>query len=62
MGNTQPGPDVGNGSNNMRPGIPGIADFDGDGKAEIYLKNRIYAAETGFLLADGGGDWVSEIR
>ncbi|MCH8231746.1 MAG: hypothetical protein IIB82_03755, partial [Bacteroidetes bacterium] len=45
-----------------RPGIPGIADFDGDGKAEIYLKNRIYAAESGVLLADAGGDWNTEVN
>lgn len=48
--------------NTDRPGVPGIADFDGDGKAEIYLKNRIYAAENGALLADPGGDWDSEIN
>lgn len=40
-----------------RPGSPGLADFDGDGKAEVYLRNRIYAAESGVLLADGGGNW-----
>ena len=44
------------------PGIPGITDFDGDGKAELYLKNRIYAAENGALLADGGGNWDTEIN
>lgn len=44
-----------------RPGNPGIADFDGDGKAEIYLKNRIYAAESGVLLANPGGNWDTEI-
>jgi hypothetical protein len=45
-----------------RPGIFGIADFDGDGKAEIYLRNRIYAAESGALLADGGGNWDLDIN
>ena len=30
-----------------RPGIPGIADMDGDGKAELYVRDRIFAAETG---------------
>ncbi len=38
-----------------RPGIFGIADMDGDGYAEIYLRDRIYAAETGKLLASEGG-------
>jgi hypothetical protein len=45
-----------------RPGNPGIADFDGDGKAEVYLKNRIYAAESGVLLANPGGVWDTEIN
>ena len=45
-----------------RPGIPGITDFDGDGKGEIYLKNRIYAAESGTLLADAGGNWNTEVN
>ncbi|MFZ9982384.1 MAG: hypothetical protein ACO3FI_10165, partial [Cyclobacteriaceae bacterium] len=45
-----------------RPGIPGITDFDGDGKSEIYLKNRIYAAESGVLLADGGGNWDTQVN
>ncbi len=45
-----------------RPGIPGIADFDGDGKAEIYMKDEIYAAESGVKLADGGGDWDTEVN
>jgi hypothetical protein len=38
-----------------RPGIFGIADMDGDDKAEIYLRDRIFAAETGKLLASEGG-------
>jgi FG-GAP-like repeat len=37
-----------------RPGIFGIADMDGDGFAELYLRDRIYAAETGKLLASEG--------
>ncbi len=45
----------------VRPGSMGIADFDGDGKAEIYLRNQIYAAESGVKLADGGGNWLTEI-
>lgn len=38
-----------------RPGTFGIADMDGDGKAEVYLRDRIFAAETGYLLASEGG-------
>ena len=38
-----------------RPGTFGIADMDGDGLAEIYLRDRIFAAETGALLASEGG-------
>jgi hypothetical protein len=44
-----------------RPGTFGIADMDGDGKAEIYLRDRIYAAETGKLLAQAGGDWDLDV-
>jgi hypothetical protein len=44
-----------------RPGTFGIADMDGDGKAEIYLRDRIYAAETGVLLASGNGNWDLDI-
>jgi hypothetical protein len=47
---------------NMRPGSPGLADFNGDGKPELYIRNRIYAAESGTLLADGGGDWLNAIN
>lgn len=44
-----------------RPGAIGVADMDGDGKAEIYLRDRIYAAETGKLLAYGNGNWDLDI-
>lgn len=44
-----------------RPGAIGIADMDGDGKAEVYMRDRIYAAETGVLLASGGGNWDLDI-
>ncbi|MBS1544287.1 MAG: VCBS repeat-containing protein, partial [Bacteroidetes bacterium] len=45
-----------------RPGSIGVADFDGDGKAEVYLRNQIYAAESGKKLADGGGTWDTQIN
>lgn len=44
-----------------RPGTFGIADMDGDGKAEIYMRDRIYAAETGKLLAQAGGNWDLDV-
>ncbi len=51
-----------------RPGIFGVADMDGDGLAEIYLRDRIYAAETGKLLASDGSrthlnttNWDSDV-
>ncbi|MFC2125183.1 FG-GAP-like repeat-containing protein, partial [Bacteroidota bacterium] len=47
-----------------RPGIFGLTDFDGDGLVEFYLKDRIYAAESGALLADGdiGRDCETEVN
>ena len=45
----------------------GFADFNGDGHPEVYLRDKIYDAETGYLLgtASGGvnkglswGDWT----
>jgi hypothetical protein len=38
------------------PGDPslGIADFNQDGKPEIYCNNRIFNGQTGVLLVDGG--------
>jgi hypothetical protein len=44
-----------------RPGTFGIADMDGDGKAELYIRDRIYAAETGKLLATGSGNWDLDV-
>ncbi len=34
----------------------GIADFDGDGKAEIYTRDIILAAESGIILSAGDGN------
>lgn len=45
-----------------RPGTIGLADFNGDGLAEVYVRNQIYAAENGTKLADGGGDWKTAIN
>jgi hypothetical protein len=44
-----------------RPGAFGIADMDGDGTAEIYLRDRIYAAENGNLLAQANGNWDLDV-
>ncbi len=45
-----------------RPGSIGLADFNGDGKAEVYLRNQIFAAETGYRLVNGGGTWDTQIN
>ena len=45
-----------------RPGLIGLADFDGDGLVELYFRNEIRAAENGNLLATGGGDWLIEVN
>ncbi|MBK9716899.1 MAG: VCBS repeat-containing protein [Saprospiraceae bacterium] len=43
-------------NSNYDPGAPsfGIADFNQDGKPEIYCNNRIFNGQTGVLLAEGG--------
>ena len=45
------------------PGMMGIADFNGDGKAELYARNAIYDAKTlAVIVAPSGwlsGDWPS---
>ncbi|WP_185113975.1 gliding motility-associated C-terminal domain-containing protein [Fulvivirga imtechensis] len=45
-----------------RPGQMTISDLDCDGNAEIILKDHVYDAATGTLLADGNiGDWNTEV-
>ncbi|NMM48436.1 gliding motility-associated C-terminal domain-containing protein [Marinigracilibium pacificum] len=45
------------------PGIIGLADFNADGKVEIYFKDEIYDAHTGAALIDdiNLGNWNSEV-
>jgi hypothetical protein len=42
--------------NFSRYGGLAIADFNGDGIPEVYIYNKIYNAQTGALLADGGSN------
>jgi large repetitive protein len=46
------------------PGNMGLADFDGDGKVELYARDRIYDAHTGVEMGRGnnltGTDWRKE--
>ncbi|MDH5399752.1 MAG: VCBS repeat-containing protein, partial [Cyclobacteriaceae bacterium] len=46
-----------------RPGDISVTDFDGDGLAEILIKDRIYAADNGELLAYGDltANWDTDI-
>ncbi len=37
----------------------GLADFDGDGKVEVYYRNEILDAETGTILVKGTGNWTT---
>ncbi|HEY5750027.1 MAG TPA: gliding motility-associated C-terminal domain-containing protein [Chryseolinea sp.] len=41
------------------PGTIGIADFNADGKEEIYARNAIYNAQTGATIVAPGGSWSS---
>ncbi len=41
-------------------GLPGVADFDGDGDVEIYYKNEIMDATTGNILVAGDGNWQTD--
>ncbi len=42
------------------PGDPtlGVADFNQDGKPEVYCNNRIFSGQTGILLVEGGVNGV----
>jgi hypothetical protein len=40
-----------------RPFNIGLADFDSDGKAELYYRNEILDAKTGTRLIKGSGSW-----
>src|SRR5690606_12005544 len=35
----------------------GLADFDGDGRVELYYRNEILDAKTGTRLVAGTGSW-----
>jgi hypothetical protein len=41
------------------PGTIGIADFNGDGKEEVYARNAIYNAQTGATIVAPGASWSS---
>ncbi len=43
------------------PGLLGIADFDGNGEAEIYYRNEIIKASNGTALSPGFGDWDPDV-
>ncbi|MEP7195249.1 MAG: gliding motility-associated C-terminal domain-containing protein [Saprospiraceae bacterium] len=40
----------------MPRGAIGFADFNQDGKPEVYVNNKIFNGETGVLLCDGGSN------
>ncbi|MDH4091415.1 MAG: gliding motility-associated C-terminal domain-containing protein [Cyclobacteriaceae bacterium] len=39
------------------PGMMGLADFNGDGKVELYARNAIYNANTGAVIVAPTGNW-----
>lgn len=43
-------------------GALGLADFNNDGRAELYYKNEIRDAETGSIIVSGSGNWSNEIN
>lgn len=44
-----------------RPVVLGLADFNEDGKSELYYKDEIRDAETGTILVNGSNDWERNI-
>ena len=42
-----------------QPVTMGLADFDEDGKVELYYRNEILDAETGTRLVKGSGTWTA---
>jgi hypothetical protein len=42
-----------------QPITMGLADFDEDGKVELYYRNEILDAETGTRLVKGSGTWTA---
>ena len=42
-----------------QPVTMGLADFDEDGKVELYFRNQILDAETGLRLVQGSGTWTA---
>lgn len=39
------------------PGMMGLADFNGDGKVELYARNAIYNAHNGAVIVAPGSGW-----
>ncbi|WP_370090369.1 FG-GAP-like repeat-containing protein, partial [Ekhidna sp.] len=51
----------GKASKNDAIGLPGFADFDGDGDVEIYYRNEVVNAATGAIIIAGSNvDWERE--
>lgn len=42
------------------PGMMGLADFNGDGKVELYTRNAIYNAHTGAVIVAQTAGWSNE--
>ena len=42
----------------LKYGAPALADFNQDGKTEVYINNLIFNGQTGVLIADGGNNGI----